>query len=112
MQLITTVLKASEAMAVRKAVCMAGAECVVIVPMPFFLCAIDQESGGFEQLASRSEVHVRLEVTVKDLHSSGIVSAIRRIVQAGKIVLAQHHDKPHKRIACDRDQWRVAASGE
>lgn len=97
MQRITTVLKASEAMAVRKAVCMAGAECVVIVPMPLCLSASGQENWCFEQPAARSEVHVRLEVTANDLHCGGIISAIRRIVHAGRIDLASHHDKPHKR---------------
>jgi len=99
MQLITTVLKASEAVAVRKAVCMAGAECVVIVPVPFCLCATDQVNGGFEQPAARGEVHVRLEVTANDLHHDGIVSAIRRVAYAARIVLAAHHDDSRMRTA-------------
>ena len=99
MQLITTVLKSSEAMAARKAVCMAGAEYVVIVPMPLCLCGTDQDNWCFEQPAARSEIHVRLEVTANDIHHGGIISAIRRIVDAGRIVLASHHDKPRKRIA-------------
>ena len=40
MKRITTVLKESEAMAVRKAVCVAGGERVVITPMPQRLCAL------------------------------------------------------------------------
>lgn len=77
MQRISTVLKTSEAMAVRKAVCMAGAECVVIMPMP---------------LSVPSEAHVRLEVTAKDLHHDGIVSAIQRVAQVGSVVFDSHLD--------------------
>jgi hypothetical protein len=82
MQRITTVLKASEAMAVRKAVCMAGAECVVIIPMPLCRCTAERENWYFEQPVARSDVHVRLEVTVNDIHYGGIVSAIQRVAQA------------------------------
>ncbi len=90
MKRITTMLRESEATAVRKAVCMAGAERVVITPMPQRLCATDQENWCFEQPAARSEVHVRLEVTANDIHYGGIVSAIQRVAQAGKIVLDSH----------------------
>ena len=99
MQRITAVLKSSEAMAARKAVCMAGADRVVIVPMPLCLCATDQDNWCFEPPVARSEIHVRLEVTANDLHHDGIVSAIRRVVQAGRVALAPHHDDPHKRTA-------------
>jgi hypothetical protein len=100
MQRITTVLKASEAMAVRKAVCMAGAECVVIIPMPFCPCATDPKNWRFEQPDARSETHVRLEVTANDLHHGGIISAIRRIVHTGRVDLVSHQDSPHKHVAC------------
>ena len=96
MKRITTVLKESEAMAVRKAVCVAGGERVVIIPMPQRLCAIDLEEWYSEQSAAPREMHVRLEVTADDSHSGGIVSAIQRIAHAGKIVLASRHDKLHR----------------
>ena len=88
MKRITTVLKESEATAVRKAVCMAGAERVVIMP----LCAADQKNWYFEQPATQSEVHVRLEVTVADIHYGGIIAAIQRVAQAGKVVFDPRHD--------------------
>ena len=96
MKRITTVLRESEAMAVRKAVCVAGGECVTIIPMPQRLCAIDIEERCREQPASPREVHVRLEVTADDSHSGGIVSAIQSIAHAGKIVLATRHDRTHR----------------
>jgi hypothetical protein len=97
MQRISTVLKTSEAMAVRKAVCMAGAECVVIIPTPF--CATDMENCCFEQPAARSEAHVRLDVMANDIHHGGIVSAIRRVVQDGRVDLAFYLDDSHMRTA-------------
>lgn len=88
MKRITAVLRGSEATAVRKAVCMAGAECVVIVPMP--LChgqeGIPLQPARRSQHAAQSKVHVRLEVTAEDIHYGGIVAAIKRVAQAGKVV--------------------------
>ena len=95
MKRITTVLKESEAMEVRKAVCVAGAERVVIIPMPQRLCATDLEEWNCGQPAAQNEVHVRLEVTANDIHYGGIVSAIRRVAQAGKIVLDSHLGRLH-----------------
>jgi nitrogen regulatory protein PII len=92
MKRITTVLKESEAMAVRKAVWVAGAEHIVITPMPQRLCAIDLGECYCEQSAAQMEMHVRLEVTANDIHYGGIVSAIQRVAQAGKIVLNSHLD--------------------
>ena len=55
MKRITTVLRESEAMAVRKAVCVAGGECVVITPMPQRLRAIELEDCRCEQSAAQKE---------------------------------------------------------
>ena len=44
MKRITTVLRESEAMAVRKAVCVAGGECVVITAIPQRLSPIELEN--------------------------------------------------------------------
>jgi L-lactate utilization protein LutC len=99
MKRITTVLKESEAMAVRKAVCVAGGERIVITPMPQRLCAIDLEAWYCEQSATQRDVHVRLEVTADDSHSGSIVSAIQRIAHAGKIVLASRHHRLPRRAA-------------
>lgn len=93
MKRITTVLRESEAMAVRKAVCVAGGERVVITPMAQSLSAIELEDCRCEQSATQKEMHVRLEVTADDLHYDGIVSAILRIANVGKIDLASRHDR-------------------
>ncbi|MEJ1958211.1 MAG: hypothetical protein WDM70_01090 [Nitrosomonadales bacterium] len=51
MKRITTVLKESEVMAVRKAVCIAGAERVEITPLPYRMCGIDHD--GYSQRVNR-----------------------------------------------------------
>ena len=96
MKRITAVLKESEAMAVRKAVCVAGGDRIVITPMPQRLCAIDPEKWDREQSAAPTGAHVRLEVTADDGHYGGIVSAIQRIARAGQIVLATRQDTLHR----------------
>lgn len=93
MKRITTLLRESEAMAVRKAVCIAGAECVVITPIPRRLSAIELVERHGEQSAAQRNGHVRLEVTADDSHYGGIVSAIKRIAHVGKIDLASRHDR-------------------
>lgn len=95
MKRITTVLRESEATAVRKAVCVAGGERVVITPMAQHLSAIELEDCHCERSATRREEHVRFEVTADDLHYDGIVSAILRVAKVGKIDLASRHDRPH-----------------
>jgi hypothetical protein len=99
MKRITTVLRESEAMAVRKAVCVAGGERVVITPMPQSLCDIDLEEWHCEQSNAQRGTHVRFEVTADDNHYGGIVSAIQRIAHVGKIALASRHDKLPRRAA-------------
>ena len=99
MKRITTVLKESEAMAARKAVCMAGGECVVITPIPYRMCGIDIEDIHSEKIVAESSNHVRLDVTADDSRSGNIVSAIRRIAHAGRIVLASRHGRLPRRAA-------------
>ena len=92
MKRITTVLKESEVMAVRKAVCIAGAERVVITPLPYRMCGIDMMDLHSEKMAADSDKQVRFDVTADNSHSSGIVSIIRRIAQAGRIILASRQE--------------------
>ncbi len=99
MKRITTVLKESEAMAVRKAACVAGGERIVITPMPQGKCSIDLMECCCEPSATQREMHVRLEVTADDSHYGSIVSAIQRIAHVGKIVLATSHDRLPMRAA-------------
>ena len=99
MQRITTVLNESEVMAVRKAVCIAGAERVEITPLPYRMCGIDMMDIHSEKIAAEADKHVRLDVTVDSSRSGCIVAAIRRIAHAGKIILASRHDSLPKRAA-------------
>jgi hypothetical protein len=99
MKRITTVLKESEAMAVRKAVCIAGAERVVITPLPYRMCGIDMMDIHSEMIAAESGKHVRFDVTTDDNRSGSIVSTIRRIAHAGRIILASRQDMLPKRAA-------------
>ncbi len=93
MQRISTVLKESEAMAVRKAVCLAGAELIVITPIPYWLCGADEMDIYSEKRMAEWGKQVRLDVTSNNSQSGRIVSAIRRVVHAGKIVLASGYDR-------------------
>jgi len=97
MKRITTVLRESEAMAVRKAVCVAGGERVVITPMSQRLCAIELGTWRCEHSAASEEMHVRLEVTADDSHYDGIVSTILRMAHVWKIDLASRPDRLHGR---------------
>jgi len=99
MKRITTVLKESEAMAVRKAVCIAGAEGIVVTPLPYRMCGIDMMDIYSEQIAAESGKHVRLDVTTENSRSGSIISAIRKIVHVGKIVLASRPDLLPRRAA-------------
>ena len=97
MQRITTVLRELEVMAVRKAVCIAGAEDVVITPLPYRMCGIDMIDVYSENIAAESGKHVRFDVTADNSRSCSIVATIRRIAHAGKIILASRHDILPKR---------------
>lgn len=71
-------------------------ECVVIIPIPQRLCAIDPWQWHGEQSAAQRDVHVRLEVTADNLHYDSLVSAIIRIARVGKIDLASRHGSMHR----------------
>lgn len=92
MKRITTVLRESEAMAVRKAVCVAGAEHVVITPLAYRMCGIDLVDICSEQIVAESCKYVQLDVTADNSRSGSIVSAIRRIAYAGRIIFASRPD--------------------
>ena len=86
MKHITTILKESEAMAVRKAVCIAGAECVVIRPVKQPLYAVEPWQGQSE--LSPKQSRVLLDVTTDDRHYGGIVFAIKKMLRVSKVDLA------------------------
>ncbi len=99
MKRITTVLKESEALAVRKAVCIAGAERIVITPLPYRMCGIDMMDLCGEQIVAEADKRVRLDVTADNSRSGKVVSAIRKIAHAGRIMLASRHDILPKRAS-------------
>lgn len=86
MKRITTLLRESQAMTVRKAVCMAGAESVVITPVTPHSDLIDS------WLWHGEHGHVQLEVRTDDSHYGGIVSAIKRTVHVGNIAFPACND--------------------
>jgi nitrogen regulatory protein PII len=92
MKRITTVLRESEANAVRMAVCVAGGELVVITPMSQRLSDIELEDCHCERSDPIRAMHVRLEVTADDMHYDNIISAILRVANVGKIDFARHGD--------------------
>jgi hypothetical protein len=97
MKRITTLLRESEAMEVRKAVCVAGAERVVITPIAHDMSVIDPWKWNGDR--SSAQEHVRLEVTTDDDHYGGIVSAIKRISQAGRVILVFRHEmRPNRAV--------------
>jgi hypothetical protein len=92
MKRIATLVRESEAMAVRKAVCMAGAESVVITPITPHSDAINSWLWNGERPSAPIDVHVRFEVRTDDSHYGGIVSAIKRAVHVGNIAFPARND--------------------
>ncbi len=80
MKIIATILKASEALDVRRAVARAGAENFVLFPVSRRAELNDWSCGSTDR-----EDHVRIEVTSADDRSEGILSAIMRTAHVGKI---------------------------
>ena len=99
MKRITTVLKESQVMAVRKAVCIAGADRIEITPLPYRMCGIDMMDLYSEKITTNTDKQVRIDVTTDNRHSGSIVSVIRRIAHAGKIILTSRQDALPKRAA-------------
>ncbi len=97
MKRITTVLKESEAMTVRKAVCVAGGEHVVITPIPYRICLVDTVDIRAKKTIHDSCKHVRFDVTAEDSMAGSVIEIIRRIAHAGNIVLASRYDRFPKR---------------
>jgi len=100
MKRITTVLKESEAMTVHKAVCaIAGAERVVVTPIPYRTCGVDRVDSYSKKISADSCKQVRFDVTADDNMAGSVVAVIRRIAQAGRIVLASRLERPSRRAA-------------
>lgn len=91
MKRISTVLNESEAMAVRKAVFIAGAERVVISTIPYQKC-VDTANIYSEKSVSASIKHVRLDVMTDNSRFSSVISAIHKIADAVRIDRSSHHD--------------------
>jgi nitrogen regulatory protein PII len=99
MKRITTVLKESEAMTVRKAVCLAGGEHIVITPIPYRMCGVDAVDLFNEKIIAGSYRQVKIDVTTDDSLAGGVIAVIRRIAHAGRIDLAFFQDRQPKPVA-------------
>ena len=100
MKRITTVLKESEAMTVRKAVCsMARAERVVITPIPYRMRGVDMLEVHSKKTIHEPFKQVRLDVTADDSMAGNVIAVIRRAAHAGRVDLATLHDRLPKRTA-------------
>ena len=101
MKRITTVLKQSEAMTVRKAVCtMAGAERVVITPIPFRVHGIAMSDLRTSRTNREPFKQVRFDVTADESVAGSVIAVIRRIAHAGRIDLASSlHDRLSGEVA-------------
>jgi hypothetical protein len=100
MKRITTELNESEAMTVRRAVCaIAGAERVVITPLPYRMFGVDMVDVYSEQILAGSCRRVRLEVMADDSMAGSIVAVIRKIAHAGRVMLASRLDRQPRLVA-------------
>ena len=100
MKRISTVVNESEALTVRKAVCaIAGAERVVITPIPYRMCGADMVDLYSEKAFAEPCKQVRFDVMANDSMAGSVVAVIRRIAHAGSIVLASRHDRQSKHSA-------------
>lgn len=84
MKRITIVLKASEVTAVRKAVCAAGGNRIVIAPVSS-RNAVELMDWNCGLPVSAQDDQVRLDVTVDNEYSDGVISAIFSSAHVGKI---------------------------
>ncbi len=100
MKRITTVLKESEAMVIRKTVCtIARAERVVITPIPFRLRGVDMLEIHRKLTIHDPFKQVRLDVTADDSMAGSVIAVIRGVAHAGRVDLASLHDRLPKRAA-------------
>ena len=99
MKRITTVLKEPEAMVVRKAVCISGAERIVITPVSYWMCGVDMVNLFSEKIIAGSCKQVQLDVTTDDSMAGSVIAVIRRVAHAGRVDLASLHDRLPKRAA-------------
>ena len=96
MKRINIVVSASEIAAVRKAIFIAGANRLIIVPVSHRTCISELGDWYCGTVIAKREDHMRLEVTSEDNRSDGIISAILATAHAAKIENvspdALHHD--------------------
>lgn len=84
MKRIVTLLSESEAIAARKAVCVAGAQYVVITPIPSHPYFVEPSHRDHSSMP----MQVRFEVRADERHYGDIVSAIKRLA------LVKRHGSP------------------
>jgi hypothetical protein len=86
-------LKEFEATAMSQAVSAEGASPAVITPIPYWMCGFDTVDIYSEKRIAECSKQVRLDVTASNSQSWYIVSAICRIVHAGRVALASWHNR-------------------
>lgn len=93
MQRFGTTLKEFETTAVRKAVCVTGDARVVITQIPYWICGVDAMDLYSEKRVRALNKQEWLDVTADDSRSKRIVSAIQRVLHAGKVIPAPSQGK-------------------
>lgn len=111
---ITLVLQESDAARVRKAICVAGGDRMVLMPLPSRLCGMDMLDIQCEKAAMSLSAPVRLDVVADDGKSGSIVSAILCSTQTVRLILvAMRKNYPawrHKWKSCVIRRSRCWAS--
>jgi hypothetical protein len=79
-------------MAVRKAVCISGAECIAITPVLNWMCGVDMVDTYSDQRMAEPGKQARLDVMPNDRIVGGIVAVIRRVAPVERIDLASRYD--------------------
>jgi len=104
MRRIRIVLKESDVTAVRKAVCGAGGDRVVITPRSHRVCAAELADWYCGTPYSQRDDQVSLEVVADDDHADAVVSAIVATAHVGKIEQITRMSAEESRLAARIDR--------
>jgi nitrogen regulatory protein PII len=99
MRRIRIVLKESDVTAVRKAVCCAGGDRVVVTPRPHRVCAAELADWYCGTPFAQRDDQVSLEVLAEDDRADAVVSAIVATAHVGKIEQITRMSAEESRVA-------------
>ncbi len=85
MNCITMLLKTSEIMAVRREIFAAGADRVVVFPLPEQAQSVHFKDWYFGKSDSRYDAPIKIDVGVDEDHTDAVISAFLRTAHVGKI---------------------------